>query len=189
MLNELGSARTAIERAGYGAVEVRGHFRLGAAFAIGAELSRTAKFELATRQNGETWGTAGERNQVPLSVSAHDVGQGGDVAICLSISRDIADDVLSYIKTAALPVAKVLAIAPQAGPGWASLTGAADARGVAEATVLQAGKAGSPGLHVFLCTPDALALMLGHGWNRVPETQLYEDTNPGYQPTFRFGKR
>jgi hypothetical protein len=32
-----------------------------------------------------------------------------------------------------------------------------------------------------------LSLMIGHLWNRMPETQLYDDLGPGkgYTPTFR----
>jgi hypothetical protein len=27
-------------------------------------------------------------------------------------------------------------------------------------------------------------LIIGHVWNRLPRTVLYDDVNPGYEPTF-----
>jgi hypothetical protein len=189
MLEDLRSARTVIEAAGYGKVDVRGHFRLGTAFAIGAELSRTAKFELAVRQNGATWTTAGHRSDIGLSIEAHEVGLGEDVAICLSISRPIVDDVLKYLEAQHLPIGRLLDIRPHDGPERDALADPADARAVVDATVLEAGRTPEKVVHLFLCAPNAVALMMGHGWNRVPATQVYEDTNPGYQPTFRFERR
>ena len=41
-------------------------------------------------------------------------------------------------------------------------------------------------LHVFLATPHGAALLLGHLWDRMPLTQLYEDhgASKGYVPSF-----
>jgi hypothetical protein len=39
-------------------------------------------------------------------------------------------------------------------------------------------------IHLLLACPTALALLLGHRWNRVPTTIVYEDLAPGYAPTF-----
>jgi len=39
-------------------------------------------------------------------------------------------------------------------------------------------------IHLFLATPMGAALFLGHLWNRIPPTQLYEDVKTGYEPTF-----
>ena len=42
------------------------------------------------------------------------------------------------------------------------------------------------GVHLFQAGPLALAVMVGHLWNRMPTTQLYDDLGPGggYAPTF-----
>jgi hypothetical protein len=44
-----------------------------------------------------------------------------------------------------------------------------------------------PPLHLFAAGPLGLSLLLGHVWNRMPETQLYDDlgVGRGYAPTFR----
>jgi SMODS-associated and fused to various effectors sensor domain len=40
-------------------------------------------------------------------------------------------------------------------------------------------------VHLFLATPAGLALLLGHLWDRMPDTQTYEDlASRGYQPAF-----
>jgi SMODS-associated and fused to various effectors sensor domain len=41
-------------------------------------------------------------------------------------------------------------------------------------------------IHLFLATPSSGALLLGHLWDRMPPTQLYEDLGPvgGYCPSF-----
>jgi SMODS-associated and fused to various effectors sensor domain len=39
-------------------------------------------------------------------------------------------------------------------------------------------------VHLFMYTSASAALFLGHIWNRVPATQLYDDNLRGYSPTF-----
>jgi len=41
-------------------------------------------------------------------------------------------------------------------------------------------------LHLFLAVPHGLGLLLGHLWDRMPPTLLYEDLGAGnaYQPAF-----
>jgi hypothetical protein len=39
-------------------------------------------------------------------------------------------------------------------------------------------------IHLFLACPAALALDLGHRWNRIADTTVYEDLNGSYQAAF-----
>jgi hypothetical protein len=39
-------------------------------------------------------------------------------------------------------------------------------------------------IHLFMSGPAGGALLLGHFWNRVCTTLVYEDLSPGYWPTF-----
>jgi hypothetical protein len=41
-------------------------------------------------------------------------------------------------------------------------------------------------MHLFQSGPLPLAIMIGHLWNRMPRTQIYEDLGPGagYAPAF-----
>ena len=45
---------------------------------------------------------------------------------------------------------------------------------------------GAQRLHLFLAVPHGLALLLGHLWDRMPPTLVYEDLGAGnaYQPAF-----
>ena len=45
------------------------------------------------------------------------------------------------------------------------------------------GGAGHPRVHLFLDDPDGLALLIGHRWNRVAPTVVYEDLGHlSYEP-------
>ena len=41
-------------------------------------------------------------------------------------------------------------------------------------------------IHLFLAGPQGAILLLGHLWDRMPPTQLYEDLGPskGYSPSY-----
>ncbi len=186
MTQDLRRAREALSAAGYSHARLGGAFRLGTAFALGAALSRTAGFELSMRQGAELWETLGDTVSAQVAVEPHEVGQGQEVAICLSISADIAEDVLAHIRAEGIPVARMLAVSPTAGASRDSVPSAAHARGLAQALLDQArsGSRDAGRLHLFQAQPNALAMMLGHIWNRVPPTLVYEDLNPGYQATF-----
>ena len=78
---------------------------------------------------------------------------------------------------------------PAGGPGQSAVKDAGHAVGLAEAiaTQLRADlQAHSGAVHLFIAGPLPLALLVGHRWNRIPSTQLYDDLGPGkgYTPTF-----
>ena len=39
-------------------------------------------------------------------------------------------------------------------------------------------------MHLFQYGPLFGAMLLGSVWNRMPETQLYDDASAGYTPTY-----
>jgi hypothetical protein len=78
---------------------------------------------------------------------------------------------------------------PAAGPGPDVLQSAAHARGWARATfdeLRRLTRRHHGTLHLFIYGPLGGAVLLGNLWNRMPETQLYDDLGPGrgYTPTF-----
>jgi hypothetical protein len=116
---------------------------------------------------------------------------GDDVAIAISVSADIVDDVRRYVETSALPIGKLINISPLDGPGQAAVADPSHAVGLSHALLdeIRRHTRESAGIvHLFLCAPNGIGVLLGHLWNRVPTTQLYEDANApsGYFPTFRF---
>jgi hypothetical protein len=62
-----------------------------------------------------------------------------------------------------------------AGPGQAVAYAQALRNGVRE----QLETARADRVHLFLAGPGGLALLLGHRWNRVAPTVVYEDLGPG----------
>jgi hypothetical protein len=57
--------------------------------------------------------------------------------------------------------------------------------GVISAKLREATASHSAELHLFVAAPLPLVILIGHRWNRMPLTQLY-DLGPGkgYTPTF-----
>jgi hypothetical protein len=44
-------------------------------------------------------------------------------------------------------------------------------------------------IHLFQYGPLFGAMLLGSVWNRMPETQLYDDAPPGYTSTYKIASR
>ncbi|MCU1305024.1 MAG: hypothetical protein JWQ87_5308 [Candidatus Sulfotelmatobacter sp.] len=95
----------------------------------------------------------------------------------------------SYCKQVSLPVARYVDLSPLAGVGALSISDAAAAVGWALATRERIRSAvrdsGARRVHLFMSVPADGALLLGHIWNRVGRTVVYEDLSPGYVSTFR----
>lgn len=187
MSAELGDARRAVEAAGYNDLILSGAFRLDVGFALGAEFADTSGFQLSIKQRGEDWSSEGDREPFVLKPFERDIGRGADLAVCLSISNGIADDVCAFIESEDLPVQRILDLAPVAGADRAAIPSAAQARGCVQAALdlVRVQTAGAPQLHLFLSCPNGFAVLLGHVWNRLPSTRVYADLSPGYQPTFQ----
>lgn len=187
---EIGDAVQSLQTRGLSRVRIDGAFRLSIGFALGEALARTAGFTVAFREYRS------DLTPTPLAVATlvSEVGAGQDLAVGISVNDDLSDGVLSYIAAAAgLPVGSMLNIAPALGVGQYAIPNPAAALGFVDAafTQIRAAARGLEGeLHLFLACPNAIAILLGHLWNRVPNTQVYEDANrPGlYFPTFRFAR-
>lgn len=189
---QLHEAVEEIRRQGYRDVIVTGTMRLPTAFAVGVELSDVAGFSVAYRQRGQDWSSGGDLSPVELVRNELEVGQGDELAVGISIAADLTDDVVQYLNNAEVPVAAFVNLTPSGGVGRHALASPDEARGYTQAllnAIRAEARSGTRRLHLFQAGPVALALLLGHIWNRLPETQLYEDLGPGrgYAPTFRLG--
>lgn len=115
------------------------------------------------------------------------IGRGPELAVVVSITHDIAEDVTRYIGEAGLPVGTLLALGPQSDPGNRAVSSAAWAaawaRSAREQARRAAASAGATHVHLYLAAPAALAMMLGHQWNLMPPTTVYEHLRTGYAPT------
>jgi hypothetical protein len=175
-------------------VLVRGALRLPTWFAVGNTCAAVTGMTVASHQGGQLWSAdepAAGNSRLTIRETA--IGQGDDLAVALAITADPTDDVQAHLAAAGLPVGSLATIAPAAGAGNQAITGPGHAVAVALAMREEirqlARTTGTQRLHLFLACPGGFALLLGHWWNRVPTTQLYEDLGAGrgYTPAFLLG--
>ena len=188
MRPELLEAIATIHAQGYTDVMVRGALRLPSWFAVGAGLSDVAGFQVSCVQRGDVWSSKAVPSHFRVARRRKDIGQGVDLAVILSVTTEIDQDVERYIRQAQLPVRACLHLVPESGATDHALIDESAARGWALAARDAVREAVSSTavekVHLFVAAPAGAALLLGHLWNRVPTTQLYADTNPGYVPAY-----
>lgn len=167
---------------------VTGSVRLAPAFAVGAALRMVTGFDIATVQRGVLWRSDEPATApVALNVMEHTVDQGDDLALAVEISTSMADDVLSWIRLQSVPIARLVVLRPADGPRSSAVAGPGAASAWAEGIRDAARRAvkGFRRVHLFLAAPMGLALLLGHRWNRVAPTVVYEDLAAlGYEAAF-----
>jgi hypothetical protein len=185
---DLVAAAKALKATGNDRVMVRGYMRLAPWFMCGIELPDTRQHQVACKQKGQLWSSDLVPAPFKLANTAVELSQGPDLAVGLSVSNMITADVVSYCKQASLPVARYLDLSPRGGAGPLSLPAGAAAVGWAHATRegIRAAvrESGARRIHLFMSVPAGAALLVGHIWNRVGSTIVYEDLSPGYAPTF-----
>jgi len=186
---ELRAAVQTIRRHGLVHVNVYGSMRLSTALFAGSELSRVAGFNVETEARGAVWSSEDEHPAVELDSTVVGIGQGDEAAVGLSISVDLTDDVAAYLRAHELPVGQLVVYFPRGGPDRESVKSPQDGLGLGYAIsdALRRDASGCSRVHLFQATPMPLSLMIGHLWNRMPETQLYDDlgAGKGYTRTFR----
>jgi hypothetical protein len=169
-------------------VVVTGSMRLAPAFAVGAALRMVSGFDVAVVQRGEFW-----RSEAPYATAAtpavteRAIDQGEDLAVAIEVSVPIADEVTAWVRDRALPVRRLVVIGPTSGPRDNAVAGAEEACALAVGIrdALRQHVKGHPRVHLFIAAPMALALLLGHRWNRVAPTVVYEDLAAlGYEAAF-----
>ena len=104
MRPDLQRAVAEIRARGYADVMVRGALRLPSWFASGAELADVAGFRVSCVQRGEIWSSEVDPSPFALAKDVTELGSGSDLAIGLSVTTSIADDVLDHVRRAELPV-------------------------------------------------------------------------------------
>jgi hypothetical protein len=181
---ELAAAVAEIRQRGFTDIRIDGAFRLSTGFAAGAAAPRAAGLTVAFRD----WSSSGESTEVPVAVTEHHVGNGDELAVALCVTGHIERDVLEYIQANSLPVAKLIEVTPGSGVGQTSIPGEGEALGFVFAAFdeIRRSARSAAKLHLFQSAPNGIGILLGHLWNRVPVTQLYDDANSpeGYFPTF-----
>lgn len=169
---------------------VSGAMRLATHFAVGFELPDVRRWVLSVDQRGTTWSTDVQpSNSAVVRLSEVSIEQGNDVAVAVALSNDISDDVLEYVRASRLPVSNVLILKPEDGPGLSSVPDASWLAGWVQSARDQVRRPArrATGVHLFMSTPAAAAVFLGHRWNTVPgPLTVYDFDGREYFPTFTF---
>ena len=169
-------------------VHVTGDMRLPLWFAIGRALPDVRGWVLSADQRTEEWSTGAMPEAVTARVLAETrIGSGPDLAVAVCVTHDISADVAGYITGTGVPADLLLALGPPGEPngraassaGW-TIAWVGSAR---ERARRAAAACGAKRIHLYLAAPAALAMMLGHQWNLMPPTIVYEYLQPGYAPT------
>ena len=188
MRPDLADSALRIGQMGYRRVQIRGAMRLPSWFAAGVEFADTAGWQVRCERGGVVWDSGAVAVRVIPERRRTRIGQGEDLAVGLSIARDVAPAVRRYIREERLSVGTYLDFAPADGPSGQAIPDAATARGwaVAVRDAVQRASDGGAGrtVHLFMAVPAGVALLLGHIWNHVPTTQVYAPLNPGYAPAY-----
>jgi SMODS-associated and fused to various effectors sensor domain len=170
-------------------IAVTGSIRQATAFMIGAALRMVTNVDVAVTQRHQLWASTASYDQ-PLepAIVEHHLGQGDDIAIAVEVATKMADDVLEYLRSEQLPVDRLIVLRPPAGPKDNSIPDSTVANALAVGIRDQARRSvrRHGRVHLFLAGPMGLALLLGHRWNRVAPTVVYEEvlTAVQYEPAF-----
>lgn len=173
-------------------VLVRGHMRLPTWFTIGVELGRTVGFEeVASFQGNVPWSSKGVVDEYPVEVTCNnEFSNKNEMAIGIALSVDPSKDVINHLQKTSNDIGRYICIAPTVGVGNTILKNDKQVRQWAynvRDTVRDIAREYQPSkIHLFLSTPHGAALLLGHLWDRIPPTQLYEDLGAlgDYLPSF-----
>ncbi|MFD0661294.1 SAVED domain-containing protein [Thermocatellispora tengchongensis] len=192
MADELAQAAQRLEAAGERDILVRGKLRQATFFLVGAYLPAVRGMTLSYLQYQQLWSTNAARTSVPALERRYvSIDAGTDLAVAVGIATDPAKAVIGYTRMARLPVSEVVILTPRGSAHDQAVGGAGEAVAYAQMTrdAVRAELERRPQverLHLFLAGPGALAMLLGHRWNRLRPTIVYEHLGTGrdYTPAF-----
>lgn len=173
---ELGSdiATVPMQLGGARRILVGGNMRQATGFLVGAELRRVLGYEIGVRQGDQLWTSEEAIRPFPLTVSEEYIGTGSGTAIIVNVAYDAASEASEWIRTN-LSVSAIVTATPAMGVGPKTVASPSAANSLAvEIRNLARRYAGSNTLHMFLIGPLGLAVLMGHHWNRVTTTHVYE---------------
>lgn len=199
LLPELGALAAQVgEETDCRLIRARGLARLSAWFAFGHAFSEVARYTIEVDQAGRRWRTdAKPSSDFHLVVSSADgaaegevVGtKGSTVAIGLSVTGSLDDDVRKYLALGQQEVRALLLVRPNRDLGRECLRNAGDVVALAD-SLKSAARAlvkhwGARRLLLFYFGPLSGACFIGHRLNAIAtEVQVMEDQQPGYAPSF-----
>ncbi|MEX5236127.1 SAVED domain-containing protein [Kocuria arenosa] len=198
MQQELEAAVQRLENAGWRKMVIRGAMRQATFFLVGAAAPRTRQWALSYMQRrgseaDHIWDTETPRVLVPQPIAqSTPVEAGNELAVVINFALDATPAVLSYVRQAGLQVREVMSLSPEEGAHDQSVAGSGEAICYVQHLINAVRRQieqhpSTERVHLFLAGPGGLALLLGHRWNRVRATTVYEHlgTGAGYAPAFQ----
>lgn len=187
---DLRAAADTIEAQGFRRVFLRGHLRQASAFAVGSTFPKTRGFDLEYAQGPRRWATDAPRNHSHFEEQTLHIGQGDNLAVLVAAAATATQDVLRFLTDAQIPVSELRTYTPEDGEHDSAILGEGHAVGIAGEVrgMVRSALSSSGGgqVHLFLAGPNGLALFLGHRWNALATTVVYEHrgSGAGYVPSF-----
>ncbi len=187
MDQELRSAAGRLRASGVRRVVVRGSMRLPSWFAAGEALSEVNGVVVTCGQRGQQWSSdCGDGIAEVATRVISEPNAGEALAVAVGFAADLGPDVVEFVASSDLPVRAVIEINHTSGRRIADARESVNTAGAIKQRIRSAlRELGCQEVHLFLSTPAALALHLGHQWNRVSPTTVWEDLGlDGYQAAF-----
>jgi hypothetical protein len=179
-------------------VHARGLSRLSAWFAFGHTFSEVARYTIEVDQNGRLWRTDAEPvPDLSLLITSENGcpdgerldGKGQTVAVGLSVTGELDEDVRNHLAYREEEVAALLLLRPDRELGRDCLRSAGDAVALADGFKRLARpfakRWSARRLLLYYFGPLSGACFIGHKLNAIAqEVQIMEDQQPGYAPSF-----
>lgn len=169
-------------------IAITGSLRLAPAFAVGAALRMVTNTDIAVMQRGTPWSSdAPYSTPITPTWAEYDIGDGEDIAIGIEVATTMTDDVRAFLRDQRILASRLVVLGPPDGPRDNAVSGPQQACALAVGLRDAARRAvrSHRHVHLFLAAPMGLALLLGHRWNRVAPTVVYEDIAAlGYEAAF-----
>lgn len=162
-------------------VHVAGAMRLPMWFGAGCALRNAEGFKVSMTHEGERWASIDQGDDVQLDVTLEQCSDDGRMAVVVSIAAEAAEAAASHANEAG--IGTILTLSPTLGARYGAVPDGSTAARLAVSIRDRLRSSLTPEvteLHLYLAVPDGLALLLGHFWNRLRPTVVYEDTPSGY---------
>jgi hypothetical protein len=182
---DLRHAAAQLEAGGWRTTIIRGALRQATFFRVGAALPQVRHHSLRYRQGAQLWSTDAGKAAIPApTMERRRVNAGEELAVVVGITLNATPAAESFVRAEQLPVRHILSIAPGTGPDDQAIASPGQAVAYAQQIrdLVRAevdGHGTSRRVHLFLAGPGGLALFLGHRWNRLPTTVVYEHLGAG----------
>lgn len=192
MDRDIKQAAAILENEGWRSTLVRGALRQATFFRVGSALPGVRGHTLRYLQRDQMWSTDAAKTPIGSpQVTRNLIGTGSDLAVAVGVATDPTVAVTEYLRNEEIPVSELVTIQPATGADDQAITDAGQAVAYAQQIrdlVRQEldRQHAVERIHLFLAGPGGLALLLGHRWNRIRPTAIYEHlgTGRGYTPAF-----